>query len=227
MRHSSLRNLSTNAFPTRVSMRLRDLCGEPGVRGPAEQQRFLDHDAPFPIGRPKSLSEVGGRCPGPVAFPRARSCPGRTRAECRWPETAGRAHRVLSGHEPPFRTRRSVLARRRPAGGDRGAGGRRRRGDRAQTLLGVTGSGKTMAMAASSSWSRSRPWSSATTRRWPPSCAPSSATSFRTTPSSISSRTSTTTSPRRTSPTRTRTSRKTRRSTTRSSACATPRPSRC
>ena len=63
-------------------------------------------------------------------------------------------------------------------------------------------------------------WSSPTTRPWPRSSIPSSRSSFRTTPSSTLSATTTITSPRPTSRAPTPISKKTPRSTKRSTACA-------
>ena len=75
------------------------------------------------------------------------------------------------------------------------------KGVRHQTLLGATGTGKTVdARLDDRRAPTSRRSSSPTTRRSPPSCTPSSASSSRTTRSSTSSATSTTTSPRRTCP---------------------------
>ena len=55
---------------------------------------------------------------------------------------------MKGGSGSKLRARRAVCAGRRPARGDEALAARRSpRGDRAQTLLGVTGSGKTMAMA--------------------------------------------------------------------------------
>ena len=68
------------------------------------------------------------------------------------------------------------------------------------------------------------PWSSATTRPWPPSSTASSRASSPRTPSSTSSATTTTTSPRPTSRPPTPTSRRTPRSTRRSTACASTPP---
>jgi hypothetical protein len=55
------------------------------------------------------------------------------------------------------------------------------RGDRYQTLLGITGSGKSATIAGPSSRSRSPRWSSPRTSRWPPSWPTSSGSSSRTT----------------------------------------------
>ena len=52
----------------------------------------------------------------------------------------------------------SVSAGRRPAPGDREAGAALREGQRNQTLLGVTGSGKTFTMANVIARSAGRPW---------------------------------------------------------------------
>jgi len=69
-------------------------------------------------------------------------------------------------------------------------------GSPTQTLLGVTGSGKTYTMANVIARLAGRPWYWRRTRRSPRSCMPSSANSFPTTPSSTSSPIMTTTSPR-------------------------------
>ena len=179
-------------------------------------------------GRPQSLERgAGARCPARFARSSSGSSP---RAPQR-PQRVGtiRTLAVLWGfHARSFELVSSVRAGRRPAGGDRRAGrGRPARRPRADAARASPAAARRWRWRGSSSWSRSRPSSCATTRRWPPSCAPSSAISSRTTRSSISSRTSTTTSPKRTSPTPTPTSRRTPRSTTRSSGCGIPRPSRC
>ena len=76
-------------------------------------------------------------------------------------------------------------------------------GMKEQTLLGVTGSGKTFTMANVIARVNRPPWCWPTTRPWPPSCARSSGSSSRTTRWSTSSLTTTTTSRRPTSPRRT------------------------
>ena len=79
-----------------------------------------------------------------------------------------------------------------------------------QSLMGVTGSGKTFTMACIVERSSALPSFSRTTRPLRPSLPPSSRSSSPTTPSSTSSATTTTTSPRRTFPAPTRTSRRRR-----------------
>ena len=77
-----------------------------------------------------------------------------------------------------------------------------------QTLLGVTGSGKTFTMAKIIERSSGPPLCWPTTRPWPPSCVPSSGSSFPTTRWSTSSPTTTTTSRRPISPTQTPSSKR-------------------
>ncbi len=81
---------------------------------------------------------------------------------------------------------------------------------RRQTLLGVTGTGKTFTMANVIARCNRPTLVLATTRRWPRSCAPNSANSFPTTRWSTSSPTTTTTSRRPTSPAPTPISKRTR-----------------
>ena len=127
----------------------------------------------------------------------------------------------------PFRGGLPVTARRRPAARPSTAWPRgSRRGDRYQTLLGITGSGKTATIA----WTIEQVQRPTLVIEPNKSLAAQLATrcgsSSPTTGSSTSSRTTTTTSPRRTCRRSTPTSRRTRRSTTRSTGCATPPPRR-
>ena len=79
----------------------------------------------------------------------------------------------------PVRGPRPLRARRRPAQGHRRADRGLERGDRYQTLLGVTGVGQDDDPGATSSpTTASRRWSSRTTRRSPPSSTASSGSSF-------------------------------------------------
>ena len=94
-----------------------------------------------------------------------------------------------------------------------------RAGDREQTLLGVTGSGKT--------FTTSRRWYLPTTRRWLLSSVPSSRSFSLRTRSSILSPIMIITSRRRISPVRIPISRRTRRSMMRSTSSAIRRPVHC
>ena len=97
------------------------------------------------------------------------------------------------------------------------------RGDRFQTLLGATGTGKTFTRGQRDPTACSAPrWSSPTTRRWRRSSAPSSATSSPRTRSSISSATTITISLKPISRRRIPTSRRIHPSTRRSTGCGTP-----
>ena len=111
----------------------------------------------------------------------------------------------------PLRARHALRTGRGPAQGNGRSGGGRPAGrSRADAARASPGAGRRWRWRASSSWSRSRRSSCATTKRSRRSSAPNFASSSRTTRSSISSRTSTTISPKRTSPTPIPTSTRTR-----------------
>jgi hypothetical protein len=112
---------------------------------------------------------------------------------------------------------------RRPAGGDRGALEGIDEGQRFQTLLGITGSGKSATIAWTIEQTQRPTLILAPNKSLAAQLARSSASSSPTTGSSTSSATTTTTSPRPTSRRATPTSRRTRRSTTRSTGSATRR----
>ena len=166
----------------------------------------------------RRLAEKSGEEPAPGRPSRSRR-PGITVTPRRYDEAVPRLE-LVSEFAP---------AGDQPAAID---GARRRastRGERYQTLLGITGSGKSFTIAdviESVAAARRSCWRP--TRASPPSSPASSGSSSRRTGSSTSSPTTTTTSPRRTSRRPTRTSRRTRRSTTRSTGCATrPRARSC
>ena len=100
-------------------------------------------------------------------------------------------------------------------------------GERYMTLLGATGTGKTMTMAATIEAVQKPSLVIAHNKTLGPSSATSSGPTFPATRSSTSSPTTTTTSPRPTFRARTSTSRRTRRSTRRSTGFATRRRRRC
>ena len=103
----------------------------------------------------------------------------------------------------------------------------RARADRFQTLLGITGSGKTATIAWTIEQVQRPTLVLAPNKSLAAQLAGEFRDSFRTTASSTSSRTTTTTSPRRTSRRPTPTSRRTPRSTTRSTGCGTRRRKSC
>ncbi|MEI9864147.1 MAG: DEAD/DEAH box helicase family protein [Limisphaerales bacterium] len=92
-------------------------------------------------------------------------------------------------------------------------------GAKHQTLLGVTGSGKTFTIANVIKNVDKPTLVISHTKRWPRSFTPSSKVFFQTTPSNISSATSIITSPRPTSRAVTRSSKRTPAVTRRSNAC--------
>ncbi len=135
---------------------------------------------------------------------------------------------LRKGSGSRFHARLALCAGGRSTQGDRGARPRASCGATALRRCSASPeAARRWRWRARSSSCGSRRSCSATTRRSPPSSAPSFASSSRITRSSTSFRTSTTTSPKRTCRRPTRISRRTARSTTRSSACATRRRSRC
>ena len=134
--------------------------------------------------------------------------------------------RSLSADHARLPARQPLPAGRRPAAGDRRTSSRAcATGKPHQTLLGVTGSGKTFTMANVIARMRpagARHVAQQDARR--PALRRVQASSSRTTPSATSSAITTTTSPKPTSPSATSTSRKTPRSTRKSSASAWPAP---
>ncbi len=208
---------------------LGDLVRQQTVRGAAEQQGRLDHEGWTPSASGRRLSTKGKRgylrADGSRTFthdagrPRGTGRRRHNRAVRRW--VGGRVSCPSSSSFRPIRWPAISRAppRRWPTACSAATARRRCWASPARA--------RRWRWRGSSSWCRSRRWCCRTTRRWRPSCAPSSASSFRRTRSSTSSRTSTTTSPRRTSRTPTPTSPRIARSTTRSSGCGTRRPSRC
>ena len=134
MRHSSFLKRSTSALPMRVCIFLAISSASSRLDVPLEQQRRLDHGA-TPYASRDRLSARGKHS----TFPR--------RSGVRPPEAVG-ACKVLWGVLMPKFELVSpyALAGDQPTATDALAAGVLT-GDHAQTLLGVTGSGKTMAMA--------------------------------------------------------------------------------
>ena len=144
MRHSSFLKRSTSALPTRVCIFLAISSASSRFEVPLEQQRRLDHART----RLKGAAPKAPRPTRRVGPPDLRALTNCHVHHSPWARV--KTSRLRLGYGEFYAQIRVgqpyALAGDQPAA-TAGAGRRRARGDHAQTLLGVTGSGKTMAMA--------------------------------------------------------------------------------